>query len=103
MPLQCLQVCLTRREVPLRPWLLPRSIWCKRSQHACRACAQIFKDFEPEDAANNFELHLALMNAHGEAGDVAGVRAEVPAFLAKHGKKPYAASYAYMALLKALR
>ena len=71
------------------------------------ACAQLFKEFQPDKDESSFQLHLALINivhVHGEEGDVAGVRAQMASFLEKYGdKEENAVSYAYVALLKALR
>jgi hypothetical protein len=69
--------------------------------------AQLFAELEPDPEAgegSSFELQLALINAHAEEGDVAGVRAQLPGFLEKYADShDNAVSHAYVALLKALR
>jgi hypothetical protein len=64
---------------------------------------QFLREVKVEGLEQGFELHLAIVNAFGEKGDVAGVRAELEIFMEKFKHTEYAATYGYVALLKALR
>ena len=71
--------------------------------HTALQLAQLFREFQPEDEKESFELQLALCNSYGEEGDVAGVRAQLPGYLEKYRDIHNAVAFAYIALLKAYR
>ena len=64
---------------------------------------QLFREFQPEDEKESFELQLALCNSHGEEGDVAAVRAQLAGYMEKYKDIPNAVAFYYIALLKAYR
>ena len=63
----------------------------------------MWKDVKPEEQEGGFQLSLAILNAHGEQGNVAGVRNYLTEFINLYRDIPYALTYGYTALIKAYR